>query len=95
MAFWVVNSIAILIPKITKTKKNSSEADELLSSWERQTFRPNFLKCFKIKIVRIALVAISASKYNYHVMELASHFAQEARCNNKLPFIDFLYMTAI
>ena len=30
----------------------------------------------KIKIVRIALVAICTSKYNYHVIELASHYAQ-------------------
>ena len=44
---------------------------------------------FNIKLVRIALVAICASKYNYHVIELASCYAQESRYNNKLSLIDF------
>ena len=44
---------------------------------------------FKIKIVRIALVAICASKYNYDVMELARHCAQEPRYNNKMSLHDF------
>ena len=43
-------------------------------------------KFFKIKIVRIA---ICASKYNYHVIEPASHYAQESRYNNNSPLIDF------
>ena len=46
-------------------------------------------KIFKIKLVRIALVAISTSKFNYHVIEQASHNAQESRYNNKLPLLDF------
>ena len=41
---------------------------------------------FKIKIVRIAVVAICASKYSFHIMELAN--GQESQCDNKLPLID-------
>ena len=49
-------------------------------------------KIFKIKPVRIALVAICASKYNYHVIELASHNnAQESPYNNKLPLLDLIH----
>ena len=46
-------------------------------------------------MIRIALVAICASKYNYHVIKVASHYAQESRYNNKLPLLDFEYIIAI
>lgn len=33
---------------------------------------------FQMKVARIALVPICASKYNYHIIEPASHYAQES-----------------
>ena len=46
-------------------------------------------KTFEVKLVRIALVAICASKYNCHVIKLASHYGQESRFDNKFPLLDF------
>ena len=40
---------------------------------------PLLAKIFKIKVARIALVAIYLSKYKHHIIELASHYAQKQR----------------
>ena len=46
-------------------------------------------RSFEIKLVRITLLSICTSKYNYHLIKLASEYAQESRYDNKLPLIDF------
>ena len=46
-------------------------------------------KIVKIKIIRIALVTICAFKYNYHIIELDSHYVQESRYNSKLLLLNF------
>ena len=49
-------------------------------------------KMLKIKIVRIAQVAICACEHDYHVIELASHHAQD--CDRKTSSLFFVFKTS-
>ena len=68
-------------------KKNSERYAKGVRARQRRTHLGGLGACssrkiLKIKVARIAMVVISASRYNYHNFEQASHRAQELWYNN-------------